>query len=144
MKGQLSSERTDGCIAVGLRQYIHRPGFQGIHGGLRARLSQRTHNHDRQWVVLHQDTQECESIHARHFQIQREYIGLESYDFFSGHIGVARCSHHFNLWILAQRIGDGFAHKCRVVNDEHSQFGRRVGVHGKLTLVGRKRLDILS
>ena len=70
--------------------------------------------------MLHENFQECEPVHARHLQIQRDDVGLQREDFFPGLVGVGSESAHLKCGIAGERIGDGAAGEGRIVDDDNT------------------------
>jgi hypothetical protein len=121
VKRQALAEGADRHRAVRLRQHVDRPCLEGVERRLRAGLRQRTHDHHRQRMVLHQDPQERQAVHPRHLEVERQHVGIEPGDLLSGHVGVARRAHHLDLGIRRERVGDRLADERRVVDDEHAE-----------------------
>ena len=140
MKGQPAGQSAHRHRAIRLGEHIHSTGIEGIHRHLRTGLRQRTDNHHRHGMMLHEDPQECQPVHAGHFQVERDHIGIEPHDLLAGHIGIAGRSHHFDLGILIEGIGDRLAHQRRIVHDEHAEPGGRLeDAHGSPCRMLEKR-----
>ena len=66
----------------------------------------------------HQPLQERKPIHARHFDVEREHVGLKREDLVAGDIGIGRCANDFHIRFSGDRIAEDLAHDGRIVDDE--------------------------
>jgi len=55
----------------------------------------RAHDH-RHGAQPHEIAEKRETIHARHFDVEREHVGVEQFYFFASDVGVRRRSHDFD------------------------------------------------
>jgi hypothetical protein len=70
-------------------------------------------------MVFLQDLQKRQSIHARHFQIQRDDIRLEGKDLVTRHVGIASIPHDLELRIPGKRVADGAPGQRRIIHDQY-------------------------
>jgi hypothetical protein len=72
-------------------------------------LTERADYNHGHWPVAHQLFEKCQPVHARHLDIQREYVRLESQNLVAGHEGVRRGSYHLHVLLRGEGIGQQFA-----------------------------------
>ena len=63
-------------------------------------------------MLLHQDSKKREPVHARHLEVKREHVGFQLLDLVPRDIRIDCGTHHFDLWIGAQRVGDQLPNDC--------------------------------
>ena len=130
MKGEFFGEPANRRVAAWLGEHVYRTGLDGVHRRLRARLRQRTHDHHRQRMMLHEDPEKREAVHPRHLEVERQHVGIEGDDLLAGHVGITGGTHHLDLRILAQGVADRLADERRIVDDEDSNPLFRAVAHG--------------
>src|SRR5229473_8200901 len=75
------------------------------------------HDH-RQGCSAHDQPQSFHSVHARHFQVERDDVGMELLDLLQREGAVHRRAHHFDGWVALENRGDELAHQCGIIDDE--------------------------
>jgi hypothetical protein len=73
-------------------------------------------------VVLHQDAEERQPVHPRHFQVERHHVRVEAFDLLAGHVGVAGRADDLDLGVVGERVADRLADERRVVHDEDADL----------------------
>src|SRR3546814_19959667 len=66
----------------------------GLEGRLRAFLRQRRKHHHWHWLALHQLFQKLQTALARHFEVQRQHVGLQLRDHVPCFSSIRRCTHY--------------------------------------------------
>src|ERR1700730_11570582 len=66
----------------------------------------------------HNQPQRFHAVHARHFQVQRNDVGMKLLDFLQREGTVHRRAHHFDGRIAFENCGDELPHQCGIINDE--------------------------
>ena len=136
MEGELVGQTADGHAAVGLGEHV---SGAGIHCGERHRgplLRERAYHHDRDHgLLLLEDFEEREPVHAGHFHVERQDIGLELRNLFLCDQGVVGRPDHLDFGVQGKRVRDRFAYKRRVIDDQYFYFS--AGAHGKGNRVRR-------
>ncbi len=68
----------------------------------------------------HDLLEECEAVHFRHLDVERDNVGIERLDGLAGFQWVGRFAHDGDGWVAAERGGDHAAHGGGVVDHENS------------------------
>src|ERR1019366_43016 len=128
--GQALPQFSDRVRTAGFGQNFDGAEFQGLKGGKAGRLSQAADDDGRHRVEMHQLFQEGEAIHAGHFDIQRDHVGLEREDFVARDVGVGRGADHLDVALAGQGFAEDSADNRGIVNDQDadSSVGRHVRV----------------
>ena len=113
-----------GQIDLGLGHEIDRAQLQRLQGDRRARFGQRRHHHHRHRPQPHQIAEEGQAVHARHFHVQGQHVGIELFDLFPRRVGIGRRTHHFDAGVLAENLGENLADQRGIVHDQHLDFVR--------------------
>src|SRR5580658_7547456 len=92
------------------RLHRHRSAFRAM----------RTENDDGHRLPPHNFFQRVDPVHARHFQIKRDHVRLQLFNFFQGEVSVHRRAHHFNRFVGSQHLRDQLPHQRRIVDHEHA------------------------
>ena len=79
--------------------------------------------------MLHEQTQESQTVHLRHLEVERDDVRLELADAVAGLVRVGRHADDFDVVVGGQRIGGELPHEGGVVDDEHADFAS--GQHGQ-------------
>jgi hypothetical protein len=122
---------SDGVGAARLCHHIHGPRLERVERVFRAGLAERAHDDHGKRVMLHQDSQECDAIHARHLDIEREHIRLEGENLVACDVGIDSRGDDFDVGLGVERIAYELAHDCGVVHDEDTNFPGGDGAHLK-------------
>src|SRR5713226_1393732 len=77
------------------------------------------HDH-RQGCSAHNQPQSFHSVHARHFQVQRDDVGMELLDLLQREGAVHRRAHHFDGGIALQDRGNELPHQRGIIDDENA------------------------
>src|ERR1019366_4441143 len=79
---------------------------------------------------MHQLFQKRHAIHAGHFDIQREHVGLHREDFVARDVGVGRGADHLDVALAGQGLAEDSADNRGIVNDQDadSTAGKHVRV----------------
>jgi len=117
---QLHTHVANRIRSSGLGKHLHRTVLHCLQCHFAVLLRQGTDNDGRQGVILHQLSQETQPVHTWHLDIQREYIGLEFYNFVPGHIGVGGGANYHDIRMLGKLLGEDLADNRRVV--DHQNF----------------------
>jgi hypothetical protein len=68
---------------------------------LRAALGKRRHHHHRHGPQAHELLEKLQPVHARHFHVEREHVGVGDLDEVARHQRVGRGAHHGHVgWLL--------------------------------------------
>jgi hypothetical protein len=95
--GQGHPQLPDRERSVGLGQYIDGSRPERFERGMGRGSGQGTDDDDRQGVMLHQFAEECKAVHARHFDIERQHVGLQGQDLIAGDERVGGGADHFHI-----------------------------------------------
>ena len=106
-------------IQFWLRNIVHRTQAERAQSGFRTSIGERGDHDHRHGMATHQLFEECQAIHPRHLDIESEYIGMESLDFFPGHKRIRCCTDHFQFRIRAENLRQQLAHERRIIDDKH-------------------------
>ena len=66
----------------------------------------------------HEALEKRQTVHARHLNVQGEDVGVERLDFFAGDVGILRRTHHFQIVVALDELGQHLAHQRRVIHDK--------------------------
>ncbi len=113
--GQLDRGLADVDLRLG--HEIHRPKFQGPQGRLAALLRQRGNHDHGQRMGLHELLQKGQSIHAWHFHVQGQHIGVQLLDLLPRGIRVAGSSNDFKIRVLTEQLAEQLTYESRIVDD---------------------------
>src|SRR5208283_2168830 len=101
---------------------IDRSKFQGLQRTLRALLRQTRTDHHRDWMLRHNLPQERKAIHARHLDIERDYIRNLLADALRSDIGIGSRGDDLDLRIACEYFAERLAHYGGIVDDEDPDF----------------------
>src|ERR1035441_4270026 len=93
---------------------------QRLHGDRGAFGAVGTEHDYRQRLPPHDFLQRFDSVHARHFQIQRDHAGLQLFDLFQAEGAIHRRSDDFDGFVGGQHLRNQLAHQRRIVDHEHA------------------------
>src|SRR5215467_12696854 len=74
----------------------------------------------RKWCAAHDEAQRFHAIHAGHFQIQGDDVGLQLLNLFQGKSAVHRCANYFDTRIAGQNNRDQLPHQCGIIHNENA------------------------
>ena len=120
-----------------LGQHFHGAEFQRLQRGLAGWLGQRTDDDRRHGMKVHQLLQEGEPVHARHFDVQGQHVGLERKDLVAGHVRIGRGADHFDVRLSRQGLGQDLAHDGGIVDDQNAYFAATVHMDLPVTVAVR-------
>src|ERR1035437_8777489 len=81
---------------------------------------------------MHQLFQKRQAIHAGHFDIQRDHVGLEREDFVARDVGVGRGADHLYVGLAGQGFAEDSADNRGIVNDQDADS--TVGKHVRVSI----------
>jgi len=85
--------------------------------------------------MLHQDLQERQPVHAGHFDVERQDVGIQLQDLVPGDVGIDRRADDLDPGVLPQLVGEEAADDRRIVDDEDLDLA--FGGHGGVAWLGR-------
>ena len=106
-----------------LQDHVHRAGLQCLHQRLRALFGQRGAHHHRDRPLRHQLAQEGDAVHARHLDIQRDYVGHFGLDAPRGNERVRRGADH----LIPGSLDSTSDNVCRTTAESSTISTRTVG-----------------
>src|SRR6184192_2205662 len=80
----------------------------------------RAKENDRQRSAPHDEAQRFHTVHAGHFQIERDHIRLELFNLFQCEGAVHGRANHFDGRIACKNCGDQFPHESGIIDNENS------------------------
>ena len=100
----------DGVCDAGLAENLDGAGFEAGHGHLGAFFGEGVDDGGWDWVEVHDSAEECEAVHARHFDIECDDIGLFADDKIACDVGILRGGDDFDTWdfveFFCERLSD--------------------------------------
>src|SRR4029077_13691647 len=93
---------------------------QGFERGVCAFLGMRTENDNRRWPAAHDQTQRLHPIHARHFEVQRDYVRVQLLDFLQRERAVHGRTNDLDRWISFEDRGNELPHERGIIDDQDS------------------------
>jgi hypothetical protein len=121
-----AGRRNRKCLAAawvavgGLGDAIKRADLERAQIDIRPRLRERGDHHHRRRPQPHQFLQKIQTVHMRHFDIQRHHIGLQRLDRGARLNAIGAKPHHLDLRVLLQRGGDDPAHRGGIIDDQNA------------------------
>ena len=97
-------------------------GSQRLEGGLRAFFGQRRADDHRRRAFGHYFLEEGNAIHARHFNIDDQYVGPDRTHPLQRKERVGGGTDHFDAGVGGQRLRDDLAYDSGVVDDHYLDF----------------------
>src|SRR5579871_1913664 len=82
----------------------------------------RAHDDHGDFVLARDLAEHFETVHARHFEIERDDTGAQLFDFFQPDFAVHRGAYNFDGRVVRKRLRNQLAHQRRVIDHEHSDF----------------------
>src|SRR5580700_2074575 len=73
--------------------------------------------------TAHDQTESFHAVHAGHFEIERDDIGMQLFDFLQSERAVHGRAHNFYGNVAGEDRGNEFPHKGGIVDDENSDAG---------------------
>jgi hypothetical protein len=102
-----------------LGQEVDGAQFEGLQGDFGAGRGQgRNHDH-RHRSQAHKPVQELEAVHARHFHVQGQDVGIERLDHLARDHGIGRRADHIEIRCAADDLGQQRPHQCGVIDHEY-------------------------
>ena len=96
---------------LGLGDKVESTQPQRLHGYARAFGAVRTEHDDRDRLPAHDLFQRVDSVHPRHFQVERDHVGLQFFNLLKTERAIHRRTHHFDGFILCQHLRDQLPHQ---------------------------------
>src|SRR5882724_533208 len=120
-----------GRRGFGLGDEIDRAQRQGFESGVCAFLRMRADHHYGKRSAAHNHAQSFHAIHAWHFQIERNYVGTQLFNFLEGERAVHGGAHDFDRRVALQDAGDELPHECGIIHHENSNaFAHAIAPRG--------------
>ncbi len=107
---------------LGLGEAVDRAQFHGADRDLGALLGQRREHDDRHRPRLHQLLEEIDAVHAGHFDVECDDVGLELRDHLARLVRIGGAVENDDVAGLLQRSREQGAHSDRVVDDQNAGF----------------------
>ena len=67
----------------------------------------------------HELAQERDAVHAGHFDVEGDHVGLEHDDLVPRHVGVGRRPHDLDVGVLRELLREDLPDDGRIVDDEN-------------------------
>ena len=99
---------------------IDRAELERAQGDVGAALGQRRHHHDRRRAQPHQLAQEIDAVHARHFDVERDHVGVDVADQLARGERVARRTDAFHVGLTVDDLGEQAAHQRGIIHHHHT------------------------
>src|SRR5260370_269320 len=93
---------------------------QGFECGVRAFLRMRAENNHRHRRAAHDQTQRLKPIQSRHFEVKRDYVRVQLFDFLQRECAVHCRADDLDGWIAFEDRGNKFPHERGIIDNEHS------------------------
>src|SRR5262245_14995800 len=77
-------------------------------------------------MVLHEPSEKRESVHARHFDIEREYVRSVGQNHVARHERIGSSADDFEIGLPGDRIAEYAPHQRRIVDDQHTNLLGRI------------------
>ena len=106
---------------------VHRPGGEGFEAGGRSFLRHRADDDHRQRAVDHELSQEGQTVHARHLDVERQHVRLVLENQIARDEGIRCEADDLDVGFVLQRIRQHPPHDGGVVDDEHTCLSHRSG-----------------
>ena len=103
---------------------IHRAQLQRAESRLAALLRQGTDHQHRHGRRRHEFLQKRQPIHVRHYNVQRDDVRTQRFDFLPGAGRIMRDAHDFDILILRQQMRQKLPDQGRVVDNQYANFLR--------------------
>jgi hypothetical protein len=101
---------------LGLGDEIDGAQFKRPHGDFAAAIGQRRHHHHRHGPQAHQPFEKIQAVHARHFHVQRQHVGVVLLDQLARHQRVGRGGHDFHVGVGVDDLGHQAPHQGGIVH----------------------------
>src|SRR5271154_4297369 len=95
----------------------------------------RAEKNDGHGRALHDQAQRFHAIHARHFQVEGDDVGMQLFNFLQSESSIHGCADHFDVRVAREDRGDQFPHQGGIIHDENFDAG---GAHA-MAPNGRER-----
>ena len=118
-----ANRRVEGFSGVRLGDEINRTQFQRPHRHFRAARGQRRHHHDGKRPDAHQLFQELQPVHARHLDVERQYVRRGSLQPLDRGNRVACDRDHRHVGLRIDGAAQQSAHHCRIIDHEDLDLG---------------------
>src|SRR5580704_4294650 len=79
--------------------------------------------YDRHGSAAHDQTESFHAVHAGHFEIESDDIGMQLFDFLQSERAVHRRADNFDGGVAGEDCGNEFPHEGGIVDDENSDAG---------------------
>ena len=122
----------------GLAMKSTAPRAKCFEGRVGAFFRMRAEENDGKRSAAHDQAQGLHAVHARHFEIEGDDVGLELFDFFQGEGAVHRGANDFDGGIAREDRGNQLPHERGVIDYEDTDaFAHAIAPSG----VARERRD---
>ena len=116
--GDAEPKFTNRLRAARLCKNVDGAGFESLKSGTAGGNSEGADYDDRHGAIVHQLPEERDAVHARHFNVEGEDVGLEGEDFVACDVRVRGGSDHLDIGLTGQCVGEDLAHDRGIVDDE--------------------------
>ncbi len=121
-RDEARAEGAEGARTVGFAEHVHRAELEGLERVIGPALRQGAEHDDRHRPMLHEQAQEGEAVHARHFQVEREHVGLQLADAVARLVGIAGGADNLDGRVGAEGVGGDLPHEGGIIDDEDTDF----------------------
>src|SRR5579862_6963754 len=80
----------------------------------------RAEYYDWHWRTPHDLTQSLQAIHPRHFQIERDHVGMKLLDFYQRERAIHSSRYDFDGRITLENCGNKFPHESGIIHYENA------------------------
>ena len=111
-----------GHADAGLGHKVDGTQLQGAHGDFGTAFGQGGDHHHRHGTQAHEPPEEINAVHAGHFHIQRDDVGVQIADHFACDQRVIGRADALHVMLAIDDLGQKTAHQRRVVHHDHPDF----------------------
>jgi hypothetical protein len=115
-------QQTVAQAKLGLGHEIDRAEFQRPDGDFGVALGQRGHHHHRHGPQAHQTLEEIQAVHARHFDVQGQHVGIVLLDELARDERIGRGRHDFQIGVGVDDFRHQTAHQGGIIDAQHADF----------------------
>src|SRR5580693_493893 len=108
---------------LGLLHKIDGAEREGFESGIPALFRMGAEKNDRHRSAAHDQTERFHAVHARHFEVEGDDIGMQLFDFFQSESAVHGGADDFDGRVAGKDRRNEFPHEGGIVDDENSDAG---------------------
>ena len=124
LEGQLGRDLAEvpqgGVLRLG--DEIKRAKRKGFQSERSAFLGVRADHDDRHAMLARDLAQHFDSVHARHFEIERDDVRMQLFDLAEADQAVHRRADNFDVWVVRERLRNELPHERGIIDHEDADL----------------------